>query len=42
MFEREVKMSAEQWKAETKVVDGFVKEIEGSDERTYEEDKKTK
>lgn len=39
MFEREVKMSAEQWKAETKVVDGFVKE---SDERTYEEDKKMK
>lgn len=35
MFEKEKKMSEEKWKKESETVDGFVKEIEGSDERTY-------
>jgi lathosterol oxidase len=44
MFEREKKMSEKQWKTESKTVDSFVKEIEGTDERTYEPvaDKKNK
>lgn len=35
MFEKEKKMSEKQWKAESKTVDTYVKEIEGSDDRTY-------
>lgn len=35
MFEKEQKMSKKQWQKESKTVDGFVKEIEGSDERSY-------
>lgn len=35
MFEKEKKMSEKQWKSESKTVDGFVKEIEGSDDRSY-------
>jgi lathosterol oxidase len=40
MFEKEKKMSEKQWKVESKTVDTFVKEIEGSDERTYGPDAK--
>ena len=40
MFEKEKKMSEKQWKSESKTVDAFVKEIEGSDERTYGPDAK--
>ncbi|KAI6779203.1 C-5 sterol desaturase-like protein [Emericellopsis cladophorae] len=36
MFEKEKKMSEKQWKAESTKVDNFVKEIEGSDDRTYD------
>ena len=35
MFEKEKKMSEKKWKDEAKTVDSFVKEIEGSDDRTY-------
>lgn len=38
MFEKERRMSAKQWTEESKIVDEFVKEIEGNDERTYETD----
>lgn len=46
MFEKERRMSEQQWTEESKTVDSFVKEIEGNDERNYElhqmEDKKRK
>lgn len=42
MFERELKMSEKQWNAESKAVDAFVKEIEGSDDRSYEPYSSTK
>ncbi|KAH7308213.1 hypothetical protein B0I35DRAFT_361073 [Stachybotrys elegans] len=45
MFERDIKMSQKTWRAESKQVDDFVKEIEGTDDRTYRpqhESKKSK
>jgi lathosterol oxidase len=40
MFEKERKMSEKQWKAESKTINAFVKEIEGTDDRTYGPDMK--
>lgn len=44
MFESTKKMSQKQWNKEIETVDKLVKEVEGSDDRTYEPDgeKKTK
>ncbi|QYT02717.1 C-5 sterol desaturase [Trichoderma simmonsii] len=42
MFEKEVKMSEKKWKDEAKEVDATVKEVEGSDDRTYVPDLATK
>lgn len=43
MFEKEVKMSQKKWKDEAQEVDATVKEVEGSDDRTYvPETKKSK
>ncbi|KAL6886883.1 hypothetical protein GGI43DRAFT_272247 [Trichoderma evansii] len=42
MFEKDIKMSEEKWKAESKAVDETVLEVEGSDDRTYGPDLKTK
>ncbi|GAB0143702.1 hypothetical protein EsHS_00004210 [Epichloe bromicola] len=40
MFEKEKKMSEKQWEKEAKTVDGFVKEIEGDDERAYGQERR--
>lgn len=45
MFEKEIRMSEKKWKVESKEVDKVVKQVEGSDYRSYEPDaevKKTK
>lgn len=38
MFEKDRRISERQWTKESKIVDEFVKEIEGNDERIYEWD----